>query len=104
MRTLGKVFQNEELIIKILRCLNRIWKPKVTIIFEYRDLSFMDLTTLFGKLQEHKMELKMLVDNVEGDKKKSLALTTEEEKYSNSNEYMTLLVLNFKRFMKHDKE
>lgn len=32
MRTLGKTFSNDELVIKILRFLNRRWKPKVAMI------------------------------------------------------------------------
>lgn len=30
----------------------------------------MDLPTLFGKLQEHEKELKMIVDNEKGNEKK----------------------------------
>lgn len=29
MRTLGKVFQNEDLVVKVLRYLNPGWKPKL---------------------------------------------------------------------------
>jgi hypothetical protein len=53
MRTLGKTFQNKELNVKFLRYLNCSWKPKVIMIYESRDLSNMDMTTLFGKLQEN---------------------------------------------------
>lgn len=45
------------------------------MIYESKDLSCMYFATLFGKLQEHKMELKNLVENEEGEKnKKSLVL------------------------------
>jgi len=57
LASLGKKFQNEDLINKVLRCLSREWKLKATAITESRDLSNMSLATLFGKLQEHKMEL-----------------------------------------------
>ena len=57
---LGKSFQNEDLINKILRCLSRDWQPKVTAITESRDLTSMSLATLFGKLQEHELELNRL--------------------------------------------
>ena len=57
LASLGKNFQKEDLINKVLRCLSREWQPKVTAITESRDLSNMSLATLFGKLQEHKMEL-----------------------------------------------
>ena len=36
---LGKVFYKEELNIKVLKCLDRSWQPKVTAISESRDLS-----------------------------------------------------------------
>lgn len=76
------IFKIEELFIKVLICLNYSWKPKVIVIFESMDLSPMDLTNLFGKLYKHEMELKILVDDEEGDKnKKILSLKIEEEKY-----------------------
>jgi len=55
---LGKVFDKEELNIKVLKCLDRSWQPKVTTIFESRDLSKMSTAALFGKLMEHELELK----------------------------------------------
>lgn len=71
MRTLGQVFQNEDLVLKFLRCLCCSLQPKVTPIYEFRDLSSMDMTTLFGKLEEHEMELKKLVEDEDGDKNKN---------------------------------
>ena len=50
LASLGKTFQNEDLVNKVLRCLNREWQPKVTAIIESQDLSSMSLATLFGKL------------------------------------------------------
>jgi len=70
LASLGKIFPNEDLINKVLRCLSREWKPKVTTITESRDLSNMSLATLFGKLQEHEMELMRLNQHEENDKKK----------------------------------
>ena len=57
LASLGKVFPKEDLINKVLRCLSRERQPKVTAISESKDLSSMSLATLFGKLQEHEMEL-----------------------------------------------
>jgi len=54
LASLGKIFPNEDLINKVLRCLSREWQPKVTTITESRDLSNMSLATLFGKLQDMK--------------------------------------------------
>lgn len=49
-KTLSKVFQIEDFVRKFLRCLNHIGQPKVTMICEYKDFSYMHLTTFFGKL------------------------------------------------------
>ena len=75
LASLGKTFPNEDLISKLLRCLSREWQPKVTAISESKDLSSMSLATLFGKLQEHEMELQHLNQNEETEKrKKSISL------------------------------
>jgi len=50
LASLGRIFPNEDLINKVLRCLSREWQPKVTAITKSRDLSIMSLATLFGKL------------------------------------------------------
>ena len=57
---LGKVFDKEELNIKVQKCLDRSWQPKVTAISESRDLSKMSIVALFEKLMEHELELKRL--------------------------------------------
>ena len=41
---LGKIFEREELNIKIFKCLDRSWQPKFTAISESKDL-----TTLMTK-------------------------------------------------------
>jgi len=70
LASLGKIFPNEDLINKVLRCLSREWQSKVTAITESRDLNNMSLATLFGDLQEHEMELLRLNQHEENDKKK----------------------------------
>lgn len=58
----------------------------------------MDALTLFGKLQEHEMELKRLVVDEEGEKKnKCLALKVEESNFDGN---VTLIVNKFKRFLR----
>jgi len=57
---LGKVFDREELNIKVLKCFDRSWQPKVTTISEFKDLSRLSTTTLFGKLKEHELGLNRL--------------------------------------------
>jgi len=43
LASLGKIFPNEDLINKVLRCLSRQWQPKVTTITESKDLTNMSL-------------------------------------------------------------
>ena len=57
---LGNEFDREELNIKILKCLDRSWQPKVTAISKNCDLSKLGTDALFGKLMEHELELKRL--------------------------------------------
>ena len=51
---LGKIFDKEELNIKVLKCLDRAWQPKVTAITESKDLTTLNtmLRLLFGKCTE----------------------------------------------------
>jgi len=71
---LGKTFDKEELNIKILKSLNRTWQPKVTTIFESRDLTSMNIATLFGKLREHELELERLKEEEDGEKRHTIGL------------------------------
>ena len=70
LASLGKIFPNEDLINRVLRCLSKEWKSNVIAIIESRYLTNMSLATLFGKLQEHEMELLRLNQHEENDKKK----------------------------------
>ena len=68
----------------------------------------MSLATLFGKLQEHEMELQRLNQNEETDKKKrSIALKSSssileenEEDESGDEEDFSLFVKKFQKFVK----
>jgi hypothetical protein len=113
---LGKNLTNDEITNKILRCLDRSWQPKVTAISEARDLSEMTMSTLFGKLKEHEMELQRLKQTEEADnKRKSLALkatssskakqedSSDDEgssSESDDDEHINLLARKFGKFMK----
>jgi len=57
LMSLGKTFEKEELNIKILKCLDRTWQPKVIVISESKYLTSMSTTSLFGKLMEHELEM-----------------------------------------------
>lgn len=46
----GKVFDKEELNIKILKCLDRSWKPKIIVISKFKDMTALTIIASFGKL------------------------------------------------------
>jgi len=64
----GKIFEREELNINILKCLDKSWQPKVTAIFESKDLTTLTTTSLFGKLREDKLEMNQLNDQEHEEK------------------------------------
>jgi len=114
LASLGKIFPNEDFINKVLRCLSEQWQPKVTTIAESKDLTNMSLATIFGKLQEHEMELMRLHQHEDNDKKnKGIALkasssSIHEENDKDSNEKnlqedddFSLFVKRFNKFLRN---
>lgn len=112
LASLGKTFPNEDLINKVLRCLNRKWQPKVTAITKSIDLSNMSLATLFRKLQEHEMELMRLNQHEKNDKKKKgIALKAsssiqegsdkEDSNEINEDDDFSLFVKRFNKFLRN---
>nr|KYP41259.1 hypothetical protein KK1_037381 [Cajanus cajan] len=115
LTSLGKVFPNQDLINKSLRCLSREWQPKVTAIAESKDLTTMSLATLFRKLQRHEMKLMRLNQYEESDKrKKGIALKTssfiqeEDEKEDNieeddldDDEDFSLFIKRFNKYLRN---
>jgi len=107
---LGKQFDKEELNIKIFKCLDRSWQPKLTTISETRDLTTLTTTTLFGKLREHELEITRLKEMETVEKKtRSLALkskvaeieTSEDNTEENSDtENLNLLIKRFQKFIR----
>src|SRR3954470_2341235 len=81
LNSLDRPVSNAVATNKILRCLNREWQPKVTAIKEANDLNTLDITTLFGKLEEHEQHLKCL-DMHEKRSKKEKNMEKEVEKKS----------------------
>ena len=68
----------------------------------------MSLATLFGKLQEHEMELQRLNQNEETDKRKrsialkaSSSMQEEEKEESDDEEDFSLFVKKFHKFVKN---
>jgi len=102
---LGKEFDKEELNIKVIKCLDRNWQPKVTAISKSKDISIITIVALFGKLREHEIEMQRLSELESSEKKvKTIALkaslkksykTKEEAAESNDNENLNLLVKRF---------
>jgi len=111
--SLGKTFDKEELNIKILKCLDRSWQPKVTTISESKDLTSLTMASLFGKLREHELEMNRL--NVQESEEKhvrsnALKAAKHKSKQDSSDESeeenLSLLSKKFSRFSKrnHNKE
>lgn len=70
-----KVFEREELNIKIIKCLDMSWQPKVISISESKDLTTLTTASLFGKLRKHYLEMNGLNEQESEEKYvKSIAL------------------------------
>ncbi|XP_074306156.1 uncharacterized protein LOC141641393 [Silene latifolia] len=54
---LGREFDSEDIVRKILRSLSDKWQPKVTAIEEAKDLSKLSLNELMGSLMAHELSL-----------------------------------------------
>jgi len=98
--------------IKILKCLDRSWQPKVTTISESKDLTSLT-TTLFGKLREHELEMNML--NVQENKDnhvRNIVLKVSKHKINQASsdeseeETLSFLYKKFIKFLKkkHNKD
>jgi len=107
---LRKEFDKEELNIKVLKCLDRNWQPKVIAISESKDLSIITTTVLFGKLRKDEIEMQRLSKLESSEKKlKTIPLkasskksdeTEEEVAESSANENLNLLVKRFGKYLK----
>src|SRR3954467_8304350 len=90
LHTLGHITPNVVATNKVLRCLSRELQPKVTAIKEANDLSTLDLTALFRKLEEHEQDLMNLnkhekkekKEKSKDTKKKAIALKASSSKSS----------------------
>ena len=106
---LSKTFDKEELNIKVLKCLDRSWHPKVTVISETRDLTTLSTTAIFGKLREHEIEMNRLKEQKNGERKarsislKTTALAEDSEADSSCDsevETLNMLMRKFNKFLK----
>lgn len=108
--SLGKVFDNEELNIKILKCLDRSRQPKVTAISESKDLTSLTTTSLFGKLKEHELEMNRLnVQESEDKHVRNIALKAVKNKNKQDSsdesegETLSLMSKKFSKFLKRNR-
>jgi len=104
LMSLGKMFDKEELNIKILKCLGRTWQPKVTAISESKDFTSMYVPSLFGKLREHELRINRLAIQESEDKhNKSITLKACKQQPDSSGsdeENISLLSRKFSKFLK----
>jgi len=105
--SLGKTFVKEKLNIKIFKCLDRSWQPKVTTISESKDLTSLTTTSLFGKLREHELEMNRFNVQESEDKhvrKIALKAVKHKNKQDSSDESeeenLSLLSKKFSKFLK----
>jgi len=107
---LGKQFDKKELNIKILKCLDKSWQPKVTAISETRDLTTLTIGAPCGKLREHELEMTRLKEMETVEKKsRSLVLKTKAADIKSNEESLdersdienlNLLTKRFQKFIK----
>jgi len=108
--SLDKTFEKEELNIKILKCLDRAWQPKVTAISKSKDLTSLSMASLFGKLKEHELEMNRLnVQESEDKHIRSIALKVvkhkgkQESSDDSDEENLSLLSRKFSKFLKRNR-
>ena len=107
LMSLGKIFDKEELNIKILKCLDKSWQPKVTTISESRNLTSLTTTSLFEKLREHELKMNRLnVQESEDKHVRNIALKAAKHKNKQDSsdesdeETLSLLSKKFSKFLK----
>ncbi|GAV68842.1 zf-CCHC domain-containing protein/UBN2 domain-containing protein, partial [Cephalotus follicularis] len=102
LQSLNKCYTNSEMVRKILRCLPKIWMPKVTAIEEAKDLNTFPLEELLGSLMMHEMTIKNHEDDEEQDKKKKKVIafksSTPDSSVEESDDEMALITRRFKKY------
>ena len=105
-----KPFEKKELNIKILKCLDRSWQPKVTAISESKDPTSLSMASLFGKLREHELEMnKINVQESEDKHVRSIAIkavkhkSKQESSDESDEENLSLLSRKFSKFLKRNR-
>uniref|UniRef100_A0A2C9UWI5 UBN2 domain-containing protein n=1 Tax=Manihot esculenta TaxID=3983 RepID=A0A2C9UWI5_MANES len=69
LKALGKIFEEAELVKKILRSLSKSWEAKITVIFDTKGFIRYTYDELIGSLIAHEMMFKKKVTKKEKGKK-----------------------------------
>ncbi|GAV76157.1 DUF4219 domain-containing protein/UBN2 domain-containing protein [Cephalotus follicularis] len=108
LQALGKVYTNSEMVRKILKCLPRIWMPKVTTIEEAKVLKTLPLEDLLGSLMTHELSIIKKDDEEEMERKKkkivAIKSSANEEIEEDSDQEMALITRRFKKFLASKKK
>ncbi|RVW49026.1 hypothetical protein CK203_080924 [Vitis vinifera] len=108
LEALGRVINESEKVMKILRSLPSKWHTKVTAIQEAKDLTKLPMKELLGSLMTYEISLTKQIQESEDKKKKIIALkaTTkeeedvEEEKPSEEDDDLALITRNLNKYMR----
>ena len=109
LKSLGKIYTNDENVRKILRSLPKRWEAEKTAIYEARDLKVLSLDELFGSLMTYKLEMNSKVEEEEVKPKKNFTLKSfyydhdNSEEESDEEEKIALMTRRFKKFLKKKK-
>ena len=76
----------------MLKCFDRNWQPKVTVISKSKDLSIITTAALFGELREHEIQMQRLSGLETSEKKvKPIALKASSKKSDETEEEVIFL-------------
>ncbi|GAV90021.1 UBN2 domain-containing protein, partial [Cephalotus follicularis] len=105
LQALDKVYSNSEMVRKILRCLPRIWMPKVTAIKEAKNLNILPLEDLLGSLMTHELSMQKKDDDEEKEKKKKKVVPLKSSTIEDSDDdELSLITRKFKKFLASKKK
>jgi len=107
LKSVGKMYTNEEMVRKILRCLPKNkWGPKVTAIEEAQDLKTLALDDLLGKLLTHEIHFKEDEEKVQPKRgvafkaRKEELQSSEDESIEGDEDSMAMIARGLKKIFK----
>ncbi|GAV73878.1 zf-CCHC domain-containing protein/UBN2 domain-containing protein, partial [Cephalotus follicularis] len=84
LQALDKTYSNSEMVRKILRCLPKLWMPKVTAIEEGNNLNILPLEDLVGSLMTHELSMQNKDDDEEKGKKEIICFECNKPEHYKS--------------------